>query len=127
MESGEADAVSSLAGLTGVPTRTGYAATKHAIFGFFDSLRIELRGSGVSVTLIAPDYVVSEIHGRAAGPDGRPIGGSPLEEARIMSAETYAAHIVSAIERRRLVLLSLRGRLGRFVRLVAPGLIDRIA
>ncbi len=121
-------AVSSLAGMTGVPTRTGYAATKHAIFGFFDSLRIELAGSGVSVTLVAPDFVVSEIHRRAAGPDGQPLGRSPMRESRIMTAERCAQEIVSATERRqRLRILSLRGRLGRYVRLLAPGLIDAIA
>jgi short-subunit dehydrogenase len=121
-------AVASLAGLTGVPTRTGYAATKHAVIGFFDSLRIELAGSGVSVTIVAPDFVVSEIHRRAAGPDGQPLGQSPMQESKIMSAETCAAHIVEAMRRRqRLRLLSLRGRLGRYVRLVAPGLIDAIA
>ena len=50
-------AVASLAGLTGVPERTGYSASKHAMVGFFDSLRIELSGSGVTVTVIAPDFV----------------------------------------------------------------------
>ncbi len=121
-------AVSSLAGMTGVPTRTGYAASKHAIFGFFDSLRIELAGTGVSVTLVAPDFVVSEIHRRAAGPDGRAIGHSPMQESRIMTAEECARHIVKAMQKRqRLRILSLRGRLGRYVRLVAPRLIDAIA
>ncbi|HEV3456393.1 MAG TPA: SDR family oxidoreductase [Thermoanaerobaculia bacterium] len=121
-------AVSSLAGMTGVPTRTGYAASKHAVFGFFDSLRIELAGTGVSVTVVAPDFVLSEIHRRAAGPDGRPLGESPMQESRIMTADQCAAHIVSAMEKRqRLRILSLRGRLGRYVRLVAPGLIDAIA
>ena len=42
--------------------------------GFFDSLRIELAGSGVDVSVIAPDFVVSEIHKRAIGPDGQPLG-----------------------------------------------------
>jgi short-subunit dehydrogenase len=121
-------AVSSLAGITGLPNHTGYAATKHAVFGFFDSLRIELAGSGVSVTLVAPDFVVSEIHRRAAGPDGRALGESPLQEAKIMSTDECAAHIVEATEKRqRLRILSLRGRLGRYVRLLAPGLIDAIA
>jgi NADP-dependent 3-hydroxy acid dehydrogenase YdfG len=50
-------AVSSLTGRTGVPTRSGYAATKHAMAGFFDSLRIELEGSGVSVTVVYPGFV----------------------------------------------------------------------
>jgi len=121
-------AVASVAGMTGVPTRTGYAATKHAIFGFFDSLRIELAGTGVSVTIVAPDFVVSEIHRRAAGPDGKPLGQSRMQESKIMSTERCASHIVAAMERRqRLRILSLRGRLGRFVRLVAPGLIDAVA
>jgi NAD(P)-dependent dehydrogenase (short-subunit alcohol dehydrogenase family) len=120
--------VSSLSGLTGVPTRTGYAATKHALFGFFDSLRIELEGTGVTVTMIAPDFVVSEIHRRAIGPDGRPLGQSPMQESKIMSAEECARHIVEAMaKRRRLWIGSARGRVGRWVRLVAPGLIDSIA
>jgi len=120
--------VSSLAGLTGVPTRAGYCATKHALHGFFDSLRAELAGSGVSVTIVCPDFVVSEIHRRALGPDGRPLGKSPVRESKIMSTAACARAIVAAARRRkRLVLLSARGRVGRYVRVVAPGLIDRIA
>jgi NAD(P)-dependent dehydrogenase (short-subunit alcohol dehydrogenase family) len=120
--------VSSLAGLTGVPTRTGYAATKHALFGFFDSLRIELQGSGVTVTMIAPDFVVSNIHRRAIGADGEPLGESPMQESKIMSAEECARHIASSMEKRsRLWIGSARGRLGRWIRLVAPGRIDAVA
>jgi NAD(P)-dependent dehydrogenase (short-subunit alcohol dehydrogenase family) len=121
-------AVSSVAGLTGVPERTAYAASKHAITGLFDSLRIELAGTGVSVTLIHPDFVVSEIHRRALGPDGRPLGESPMAGSRIMTAERCAALMVRAMERRdRALLTSARGRLGRWLKLVAPGAIDRIA
>ena len=120
--------VSSLAGLTGVPTRTGYAASKHALHGFFDSLRIELAGSGISVTLVCPDFVQSEIHRRALGPDGKAVGKSPLREERIMSASQCARLILAAARaRRRMALLSLRGRLGRYAQVFAPGLIDRIA
>lgn len=120
--------VSSLAGLTGVPTRTAYAASKHALHGFFDSLRIELAGSGVAVTLACPDFVLSEIHRRALGPDGKPLGTSPMKEERIMTAAQCAALILdAAAHRRRLAVLSLRGKVGRFVRLLSPGLIDWIA
>lgn len=125
---GQIVAVASLAGLTGVPTRTGYAATKHALFGFFDSLRIELRGTGVDVTVVAPDFVVSEIHRRSMGADGRPIGTSPMQESKIITAEECARLIAGAMEgRKRLLITSRRGRLGRWARLVAPGMIDRIA
>jgi short-subunit dehydrogenase len=121
-------AVASVAGFTGVPERTGYAASKHAMVGFFESLRIELEGTGIDVSIVAPDFVVSEVHKRAIGPDGKPLGVSPMQTARIMTAEDCAARIVSAIEhRKRLVIMSLRGRLGRWARLLAPKLIDRVA
>lgn len=121
-------AVASLSGLTGVPERTGYAASKHAMIGFFDSLRIELAGSGVDVTVIAPDFVISEIHKRAVGPDGEPLGASPMMQAKIMTAEECARQIVRAIgKRQRLLLMSARGKLGRWLKLLAPSVIDRMA
>jgi NAD(P)-dependent dehydrogenase (short-subunit alcohol dehydrogenase family) len=125
---GQIVAVSSLAGLTGVPLRTAYAATKHAQIGFFDSLRVELREKGVSVTVIAPSYVQSEIRRRAVGGDGRPLPSSPVRETEVMSAEECARRIVRAMERRqRMLVMTLKGRLGRWVKLIAPGLVDRIA
>jgi short-subunit dehydrogenase len=121
-------AVASIAGLTGVPERTAYAASKHAMVGFFESLRIELAGSGVDVSIVAPDFVVSELHRRAIGPDGAPLGQTPMQEARIMSAQECARQIVGAMQRRqRLRITSARGRLGRWARLIAPAAVDRIA
>jgi len=121
-------AVASIAGLTGVPERTAYAASKHAMVGFFESLRIELAGSGVDVTIVAPDFVVSEIHRRAIGPDGAPLGETPMQEAHIMSAETCAQLIAGAMRRRdRLLVTSARGRLGRWARLIVPTVVDRMA
>jgi short-subunit dehydrogenase len=121
-------AVASLAGMSGVPERSGYAASKHAMIGFFESLRIELLGSGVGVSVVAPDFVVTEIHKRAIGPDGEPLGASPMVQAKIMTAEECARRIVRAIERReRLVLMSRRGKIGRWLKLLAPRWLDRIA
>jgi NAD(P)-dependent dehydrogenase (short-subunit alcohol dehydrogenase family) len=120
--------MSSLAGLTGVPTRTGYAATKHALQGFFDSLRVELRRTGVSVTIVCPDFVLSEIHRRALGPDGKPLGTSPMQEGKLMTAERCAELAVdAAAKRKRQVLLSFRGKLGQYFRPFVPGIIDSIA
>jgi short-subunit dehydrogenase len=121
-------AVASIAGLTGVPERTGYAASKHAMVGFFESLRIELQDSGVDVTIVAPDFVVSEIHRRATGADGRPLGQTPMQEGRIMTAARCAQLTAAAMRRRqRLLITSARGRLGRWARLVAPRLVDGAA
>jgi short-subunit dehydrogenase len=120
--------VASLAGKVGVPTRTGYSASKHAMTGFFDSLRIELDGSGVDVTMIYPGFVSTGIRENAAGPDGKPIQVSPVKEGEVMSVEDCAARIVTAIERReREVVMTARGKIGLWLKLVAPGLIDRIA
>jgi short-subunit dehydrogenase len=126
---GQIVVMSSLAGLNGVPTGTGYAASKHAVFGFFDSLRIELDGTGVSVTIVAPYFVLSEIHRRSAGPDGKPVGKSSMQEDKIMTAETCALLTVKGMERReRLVITNWRGvRLSRLLRVLAPGVADRLA
>jgi short-subunit dehydrogenase len=121
-------AVSSMTGKTGVPTRSGYAASKHAMNGFFDTLRIELAGSGVSVTVACPDFVATGIRERAFGADGRPLGKSPVHESRVMTAETCARLILAgAAARKRELILSARGKLGLWLKLFAPGLIDRIA
>jgi short-subunit dehydrogenase len=121
-------AVASIAGLTGVPERTGYAASKHALVGFFESLRIELADSGVDVTIVAPDFVVSQIHRRATGADGKPLVQTPMQEARIMTAERCAHLIAAAMRaRRRLLITSARGRLGRWARLIVPRLVDASA
>ena len=120
-------AISSAAGLAGVPTRTAYSASKHAMFGFFDSLRIELQGTGVNVTMVAPDFVLSEIHRRALGHDGKPLGKRPLRESKIMTAEKCAALIVQAMAKRdRLLLTSFRAKAGRWVRMFAPWLTDNM-
>jgi NAD(P)-dependent dehydrogenase (short-subunit alcohol dehydrogenase family) len=121
-------AVASAAGLFGVPTRTGYSASKHAVIGFFDSLRVELLDCGVSVTVVCPDFVVSEIHKRALGADGRPLGANPMAASDIMTAEACAGIMVRAIERReRLVLTSARTRMGLWLKLLWPARVDRMA
>ncbi len=125
---GQIVAVSSLAGLTGVPLRTAYAATKHAQIGFFDSLRVELRGSGVSVTVVCPYFVQSEIRKRSRDGAGKALPDSPVREGEIMTAEECARRIARAMERRqRMLVMTFKGRLGRWLRLIAPGLVDRIA
>ncbi len=120
--------ISSMAGRTGVPTRTGYSAAKHAMTGFFDSLRIELDGSGVDVTLIFPGFVATGIRENAAGPDGKAIQVSPVKEGEVMSVEECVRRIIPAIEsRRRELVMTARGKMGLFLKLFAPGLVDRIA
>ena len=120
--------IASLTALVGVPTRSGYAASKHAMRGFFDSLRIELADCGVTVTMIYPGFVSTGIRENASGPDGKPIQVSPVKEGEVMSVEECARTCVEAVAaRRREVVMTFRGKMGMFLKLVAPGLVDRIA
>ena len=121
-------AIASVAARTGVPTRTGYAASKHAMVGFFESLRIEVEDDGVSVTIVYPDFVASGMHTRSLGADGRPLGHNPLQLDKVMTSEECARlALAGAAARRRQVVMSTRARLGQWLKLIAPGQVDRIA
>jgi short-subunit dehydrogenase len=120
--------VASHTGLTGVPTRSGYAASKHAMRGFLDSLRIELMGSGVTVTMVYPGFVATGIRENAMGPDGKPVQVNPVDPANEMSVEECARQIVIATRRRsRDLVMTTRGKLVSWVKPFVPGLVDRIA
>ena len=120
--------VASLTGLVGVPTRTGYAASKHAMRGFFDSLRIELTDESVSVTMIYPGFVATGIRENATGADGKPAKIDPVNQDDVMSAEVCADIIVRAIEtRKREEIMTMKGKLGQWLKLIAPGVIDGMA
>ena len=120
--------ISSLTGRTGVPTRTAYSASKHAMAGFFDSLRIELADSGVSVTMIYPGFVDTEIRGKELGADGNKIGKNKLVNVKTMNVKTCAKIIVNAVaKRKREVVMTMKGKLGMKLKLISPSLVDKIA
>jgi NAD(P)-dependent dehydrogenase (short-subunit alcohol dehydrogenase family) len=122
-------AVSSVQGLLGVPWHSGYAASKHAVQGFCDSLRIELRQDGVQVLTVLAHWIRgTRMRQRALGSDGRPRGEEvPGHGADAMPAAAAAHAIVRAVHRRRRALylpgwirwLALLSRL-------SPGLTDRL-
>jgi short-subunit dehydrogenase len=120
-------AISSLQGKTGFPNSTAYAASKHAMQGFFDSLRIELEGSGVDVLVVSPGVVDTEIHTRRLGFDGRMTASRRRTKDGSMSVEECARQIVAAIEkRRRELVMTATARLGQWLKLIAPGRTDRM-
>jgi short-subunit dehydrogenase len=121
-------AVSSLAGLVGVPGRTAYSATKFAMAGFFEALRAELKVTGVSVTIAYPGVVATRIRHRGFNAAGAPLGASSLKEDGAMSAAECARLVIDGLyRRRREVVMTAKGKLGRFMKLVAPGLVERMA
>jgi len=121
-------AVSSLAGLVGVPGRTAYSTTKFAMNGFFEALRVELQPHGVSVTLAYPGVVATEIRYRGFNAQGDAAGKSGLDESGAMTVETCARLIREGMDRReRDIVMSFKGKLSRWMKLIAPRLVDRLA
>jgi short-subunit dehydrogenase len=121
-------AVSSLAGLVGVPGRTAYGATKFAMTGFFEALRSELKGAGVSVTTAYPGVVATRIRHRGYNADGKELGSSSLKEEDAMPVEVCARLIVDGmLARKRDVVMTAKGKIGRFLKLIAPAMIENMA
>ncbi len=127
---GRVVAISSLTGLAGVPKRTAYGATKHAMAGFFDALRVELQDSGVSVTVIYPGFVFSEINRRALSPDGTPFGERAYTRrpGETMETAECCRQILRAVAARdRDLVMTWRGKIGRLLKLISPRLVDGMA
>lgn len=121
-------AVSSLAGLVGVPGRTAYCSTKFAMTGFFEALRVELAPEGVSVTIAYPGVVATEIRYRGLNAQGHAAGQSGLDERGAMTVEDCARLIRQGMARReRDIVMSAKGKLGRWLKLLAPAVVDRLA
>jgi short-subunit dehydrogenase len=121
-------AVSSLAGLFGVPGRTAYSATKFAMTGFFEALRAELKTAGVSVTTAYPGVVATQIRHHGLNAAGQAAGSSGLKEDDAMSVEECARLILLGMDgRQRDVVMTAKGKLGRWLKLLAPARVEAMA
>jgi short-subunit dehydrogenase len=103
--------VSSIAGYRGLPGRSGYSASKHAVNGWLEALRTELLETGVNVMWVCPGFTASNIRNMALNSEAKPQGESPMDENKMMSPEECARHIVNAIEKRkRTLVLTFTGK-----------------
>lgn len=96
-KSGAIVAISSVMGHVGTPKRAAYAAAKHAVQGWFDSLREEVRGDGIRVLVASPGYVLTHISENALRGDGSSAGPRAAPEARGIPPERAATAIVAAL------------------------------
>jgi short-subunit dehydrogenase len=121
-------AVSSLAGLVGVPGRTAYSASKFAMTGFFEALRTEIKDQGVSVTTAYPGVVLTQIRQHGLNATGEALGSSGLKEDGAMTVQECARLIIEGFEaRQREVVMTSKGKLGRWLKLIAPGMVEKLA
>jgi len=120
-------AVSSVAGYTPLIARTGYAASKHAMHGFFESLRTELAPEGVAVMMVCPSFISTRIDRNALGGDGEPVRHAQVTMGHPITAEAAAGRIVAAAARRpRTLFIGRTARQAWWLSRVAPGLYERI-
>lgn len=120
--------VISIAGYVGLPGRTGYSASKYAIRGFLDALRIENLKKGLHVLVAAPGFTASEVRSAALTGDGSNQGETPRDESQMMSAEECALLIANAVVKRKrhLIMTFKEGKLTVFLGKMFPSLLDKL-
>lgn len=118
--------ISSLVGVIGSPYRSGYAASKHALHGFFDSLRAELP-EHVGVTIICPGFVKTDVSVNALTGDGSPLGRMDDAQANGLSPDRFAEQALAAVAaRRREVYIAGSERRAIWLQRFFPGVLARM-
>jgi short-subunit dehydrogenase len=119
--------VSSIAGYKGLPGRTGYSASKFAMNGFLDALRVENLHTGVHIMTASPGFTASNIRNTALAADGTQQGESTLEEDKMMTSDEVAKIIADGVENReRTLIMTGQGKLTVFLNKFVPGLLDKL-
>lgn len=118
--------VSSIAGFKGLPGRSGYSASKFAMHGFLESIRIELLPAGVHVLIACPGFTASEIRTKSLVADGSQQGKSPRNEQKMMTSQEVAEAILQATRhRKRTLVLTRQGKITTVANKFAPGWVDK--
>ena len=119
--------ISSVAGFKGLPGRTGYSASKFAMHGFLDVVRMENMKKGLHVLLACPGFTASNIRNLSLTKDGTSQGETPLNEDKLMSAEEVAKYICNAIEKRkRTLILTTEGKMTVLLNKFFPSFMDKM-
>jgi short-subunit dehydrogenase len=120
--------ISSVGGMLAVPYNSSYVASKSAVTGFSDSIRMELKQHGVSVTVICPYWVATEFHEQYLDKDGQRKGpsGRAIYTEKTMTADECAQIVLKAARRRKRQVVMGPGTPVLWLKLIAPGLADRL-
>ncbi|MBN2595157.1 SDR family oxidoreductase [Labilibaculum sp.] len=120
--------VISIAGYIGLPARSGYSASKYAIRGFLDTLRVENLKTGVHVLVAAPGFTASNVRNVALTADGSMQGETPRDESKMMSAEECARLIANAVVKRKseLIMTFMEGKLTVWLKKWLPSLLEKL-
>lgn len=126
-QKGSVIGISSVAGFKGLPGRTGYSASKFAMEGFMESLRIENLKTGLHVGVMRPGYTASNIRNSALNKDAKSQVESPFDESKLMSAEAVADYILNMITTKKAEqVLTLQGKLSFLLQKFVPRILDKL-
>ena len=119
--------VSSIAGHKGLPARTAYSASKFAMAGFLESLRIENMQKGLHVLIASPGFTASSIRENALDASGSTQKESPRDEKKMMTPELVAKKITCAVKyRKNSIILTFQGKLLVFLSKFFPNFVDKL-
>lgn len=119
--------ISSIAGFHGLPARSAYSASKFAMHGFLESIRIENWKKKVHVVVVAASFTSSNIRKAALTANGSVQGETPKKEEHLTSPERVAKNVLRSIrKRKRTRIMSLQGQLMVFFQRIIPGLTDYV-
>src|SRR5436309_1852985 len=120
--------ITSVLGKFGLPGRSGYCASKHALHGFFDTLRAEIWKDGIQVTLVLPGWVRTNVSINALTGNGTAHGKMESGTAGGMPADVCADRIISAasLGKEEVAPVKLRENAALYLNRFAPGLFRRI-
>lgn len=127
-KSGHIIVTSSVAGKIGTRYRSGYAASKHAVQGFFNSLRQEMYEHNVAVTLLCPGFIKTNISRNALTGDGSKFGQMGAAHKNAMTAEEMVAKVMPKIKahKEEIYVTGFKERLAIWVQRISPVLLNRI-
>ncbi|MFZ4061069.1 MAG: SDR family oxidoreductase [Bacteroidia bacterium] len=118
--------ISSVAGFQGLPGRTGYCASKFAVHGLLEAIRLENLASGLHVLICCPGFTASNIRNTALNAQGKPQGESPRDEQKMMTAAQVAIHTLNAVvQRKPKLVLTAQGKLTYFLGKFLPSFINK--
>lgn len=125
--SGHFIVTSSVAGKLGTKQRSGYCASKHALHGFFDSLRAETYDAGLRVTLVCPGYIRTPISLHALSANGEVHGKMDRNQEKGMAANEFAKRLLQAVIREKEeVYIGGKETYAIYLKRFLPGLLSRI-
>lgn len=119
--------VSSIAGYKGLPGRSGYSASKFAMNGFLDALRVENLKTGVHILTACPGFTASNIRNTALDKEGNEQRESTLNEQSMMTSDEVAMIIADGVENRsRTLIMTRQGKLTVLISKFFPKLLDKL-